>query len=297
MDQSWRALYPFESKYFDRGNGIKLHYIDEGAGDPVVMVHGNPTWSFHYRNLAKSLMARHRAIALDHVGMGLSDRPSEAEYRYTLDSRVEDFGKLVDHLGLETLSLVVHDWGGMIALSWAVDHPERVSRLVVLNTAGFPMPAGKLLPWQLALARGRLGEFLMRDLNAFVLGTAWTCAERGLSKEEKEGYLFPYRTKERRLAVTRFVQDIPLGVKDLAWQTVNKTGMRLSALSGIPVLVGWGARDFVFDDMFFAEWNRRLPRAEFQYFPNAGHLVLEDERDRLVPQIAEFLRKKPVRAG
>lgn len=149
----WKPLYPFESRYFDLG-GLRYHYLDEGSGPPVVMVHGNPTWSFYYRELIKSLRATHRCIAPDHIGCGLSDKPEVARYRYTLDERVADLEASLGHLGIERdVTLVVHDWGGMIGLSWALLKPERIARLVILNTGAFLLPAGKRLPRRLKLLR------------------------------------------------------------------------------------------------------------------------------------------------
>jgi len=139
-----RELYPFEGRYFDRGAGVRMHYLDEGEGPPVVMVHGNPTWSFYYRQLVLALRDGHRCIVPDHVGMGLSDKPGDDRYAYTLAQRVDDLEALLEHLGVDRdVTLVVHDWGGMIGMAWAARHPERVARLVILNTAAFPLPSDK----------------------------------------------------------------------------------------------------------------------------------------------------------
>ena len=128
---------------FDRG-GLRLHYIDEGEGEPVIMLHGNPSWSFLYRNLIDSLRGSHRVIVPDHIGCGLSDKPDDSQYAYTLKSRVDDLEALLDHLGLDReLTLVLHDWGGMIGMTYAARHPERIARLVVTNTAAFHLPAAK----------------------------------------------------------------------------------------------------------------------------------------------------------
>ena len=135
-------------------DGLRLHYLDEGAGEPVVMVHGNPTWSFYYRNLVEALRGSYRVVVPDHIGCGLSDKPDDSRYDYTLASRVDDLERLLDHLGLDRgLTLVVHDWGGMIGMAYAARHPERIARLVVLNTAAFHKPPGKSFPWPLWICR------------------------------------------------------------------------------------------------------------------------------------------------
>src|ERR1700730_9125742 len=122
-------------------DGLRLHYLDEGSGEPVVMVHGNPTWSFYYRNLVEALSGQYRTIALDQIGCGLSDKADDSKYSYTLESRVADLEALLDHLEVDReITLVVHDWGGMIGMTYAARHPERIARLVILNTAAFPLP-------------------------------------------------------------------------------------------------------------------------------------------------------------
>ena len=109
--------------------GLRLHYIDEGEGEPVVMLHGNPSWSFLYRNLIDSLRGSHRVIVPDHIGCGLSEKPDDSRYTYTLQSRMDDLEDLLDHLGLDReLTLVLHDWGGMIGMAYAARHPERIAR-------------------------------------------------------------------------------------------------------------------------------------------------------------------------
>ena len=138
---TWRELYPFEGHFLDRG-GLRYHYLDEGRGAPVLMLHGNPTWSFYYRDLITALRGDYRCIAPDHIGCGLSDKPGDDRYNYCLKSRVDDLEALADHLGLiERLTLVVHDWGGMIGMAWAVRRPQRLARLVGVNTAACLPPS------------------------------------------------------------------------------------------------------------------------------------------------------------
>src|SRR5947209_16449554 len=147
------ALYPFTGHFLPLEGG-RLHYLDEGAGHPVVMLHGNPTWSFYYRDLVQALRGSCRCVVPDHIGCGLSDRPPDGRYDYTLDRRARDLEALLDHLGLkDNLTLVLHDWGGMIGMTFASRFPERVKRLVVLNTAAFQLPPTKALPWQIGWCR------------------------------------------------------------------------------------------------------------------------------------------------
>lgn len=281
----------------DLGGGVNLHYLDEGEGDPVVMVHGNPTWSYYYRRLAAALRGDHRVIVPDHVGCGRSDKPTDDRYEYTLERRVRDLEALVDHLGLDAgLTLVVHDWGGAIGMGFAARHPGRVARLVVFNTAAFHLPPSKPFPWPLWLCRDTpLGAGLVRGLNAFCRGTARIgCKRTRMPRAVRDAYLAPYDSWADRIAIHRFVQDIPLRPGDRSYDVVSFMEDRLPAFADTPMLIGWGMRDFVFDRHFLAEWERRFPRAEVHQFPDAGHYVLEDEHERIVPLVRSFLAAHPV---
>ena len=288
------TLYPFEGKILDL-DGLSYHYLDEGAGPPVVMVHGNPTWSFYYRDLVLALRGRYRAVAPDHIGCGRSDKPDDARYEYTLERRVQDLGALIDHLGFDQVTLVVHDWGGMIGLTWATQNPDRIQRLVVLNTGAFVLPAGKPFPYQIALARTPgLGPMLVRGLNAFARGAVRFCVTRApMPPEVAAGYLAPYDSWRNRIALQRFVEDIPLRPSHKSWTLINQTAGKLEKLRSVPMLICWGMRDFVFDRHFLDEFNRRFPNAEVHRFDDAGHYILEDARDDVIPLISTFLAAHP----
>ena len=269
-----------------------MNYVDEGRGHPVVMVHGNPTWSFYWRRLIGSLRGECRAIAPDHIGMGLSEKPGRGEYPFTLARRCDDFAQFMDSLELtEPVTLVVHDWGGMIGMSWAVDHPARVARIVVLNTAAFLLPPGRSLPAALAVARSRpLGEMAVRGLNAFcVAATRVAVARAAMSREVRAGYLAPYDSWEHRLAVFEFVKDIPLAPGDRSYADVTRVTAKLGVLRDKPMLVGWGGKDFVFNGPFLAEWRRHFPAAAVHEFPDAGHYVMEDAADEIIALVRGFV--------
>jgi haloalkane dehalogenase len=291
-------LYPFESRYLPVKGG-RLHYLDEGVGEPVVCLHGNPTWSFYYRDVVKDLRTDYRVVAPDHIGCGLSDKPGDRDYDYTLDRRVDDVETLLEHLGLrENLTLVLHDWGGMIGMAFAARHPERVRRLVLLNTAAFLLPAGKRLPRSLWWVRKTpLGAGLVRGLNAFSRGAARYCVTSPMAPAVRAGYLAPYDSWANRIAVLRFVQDIPLRCEDRAYETVRRVQDGLERFRGTPTLICWGERDFVFDGDFLAQWRLRLPTAEYHTFANAGHYVLEDAGAQIRPLIRGFLERHPLAAA
>jgi haloalkane dehalogenase len=294
-----RELYPFEGRYLDI-NGHRLHTLDEGTGSSVVMVHGNPSWSFYYRNLALALRKNHRVIVPDHIGCGYSDKPPLADYPYTLERRVEDFSRAMEELDPgDDITLVVHDWGGMIGLGWAVEHADRVKRIVLLNTSAFPLPPTKKMPWTLSLVRNtKVGEWLVLGLNAFSRGaTRMAVTRRPMSAEIRKAYCAPYDSVANRIATLRFVQDIPLKPSDPSWKIVEETAGKLDRFNDTPVLVCWGAKDFVFDDHFLAEWRRRWPHAVVHRFEDCGHYILEDAADEVVARVRDFIGTHPVPTG
>ena len=292
--------YPFEPRRFDRGQGIEMSWLDEGPRDaePVVMLHGNPSWSYYWRKLVLGLRSDYRCIVPDHVGMGFSDKPGDERYAYTLQSRVDDLEKLLDHAGVgDNVTLAVHDWGGMIGFGWALKHAARVKRLVVLNTSSFPLPAAKALPWQLKLGRdSKLGALLIRGANAFAGGAALIGTERRMDAAVRHAYTAPYDSWDNRIATLRFVQDIPLEPGDAAWSLVERAGQALPSFADRPAFLGWGLKDFVFDHHFLDGFRAALPNATERVFADAGHYVLEERADELVPAIREFLQRHPLTA-
>lgn len=295
--------YPFQPRRFEVRPGIEMSYLDEGPsdGEVVVMLHGNPSWSYYWRHLVSGLRESYRCIVPDHVGMGLSDKPDDApkaspRYDYTLQSRIEDVDALLRHLGIDgPLTLAVHDWGGMIGFGWALKHPERIKRLVITNTASFPLPAEKAMPWQIAMGRhSRLGGWLIRRFNLFARGAAAFGTLRRLSPEVKQAYSGVYGGWANAISTLRFMQDIPLDSRDRAWPLLKAAEAQLPGYADRPAFIGWGMRDFVFDRHFLAGFTRALPRVQVHAFDDAGHYVLEDKHEVLVPAIRAFLDAHPL---
>ncbi len=283
--------HPDESFFYDHA-GLRMHYVDAGPRDapPVVMLHGNPTWSFYYRGLIDALRGTHRCVVPDHIGMGLSDKPRETHYDYTLEHRVLDVGRLINHLKLgDDITLVVHDWGGMIGFAWAVREVERVRRIVVMNTAAFRLPSTQPLPVELKLCRSPIGPMLVRGLNLFCRGTVRKGVVMPLAGDVRSAYLKPYDSWANRVAVMRFVQDIPLADDDRAMPIVREVEDGLHKLSDKPTMICWGMKDFVFTPKFLDEWVERAPWAVVHRFDNAGHLVLEDEAEAIVALVQSFM--------
>ena len=290
--------YPFTPQRFEVRPGIAMSYLDEGPrdGEVVLMLHGNPSWSYYWRKLVAGLSDRYRCIVPDHVGMGFSDKPDDAAYRYTLASRIEDVQTLLQHLNIEgKVTLAVHDWGGMIGVGWALRDPARVARLVVTNTAAFPLPPEKPMPWQLTLGRDSwLGAFAIRAFNAFSGIASHVGVVTRMPADVRRAYVAPYDSWANRIATLRFVQDIPLKPGDAAWNLVAESGKRLSEYADRPALLAWGLRDFVFDAHFLRGFEQRLPNAESLIFDDAGHYVLEDKAAIIVPKVRAFLDAHPL---
>ncbi len=294
MYQPPEKLYPFESQWLDIA-GFRMHFLDEGPRDaPVVlMVHGNPTWSFYYRNLVLALRDRYRCIVPDHIGCGLSDKPGKTQYPYTLERRISDLGALMDHIQPKMpVHMIVHDWGGMIGFGWAAERPEQIASMVIANTAAFPLPEEKKLPAALWLVRNtQLGALLVQGLNAFSGLAARVAFKKPVSAEVRKGYTGPYDSWDNRIATLRFVQDIPLKQGDPGYNIIQATESRLPDFADKPCLLAWGEKDFVFDLHFLNKWKRIFPDAKVLSYPDCGHYIFEDAGPPLTQAISDFLDK------
>jgi cis-3-alkyl-4-acyloxetan-2-one decarboxylase len=288
--QGWRAEYPFASHGLAVGSD-RLHYLDEGQGEVLLALHGNPTWSFYWRKIITALRDRYRLVAPDHLGCGLSDKPRTAPY--TLAQHIGNVVRLVDHLDLRNVTLLAHDWGGAIGLGALLARRERFARIVLLNTAAFPGP----LPWRIGVCRWPLlGPLVVRGLNGFARAalSQGTGHREGLSKTAREGLLAPYGNWRDRVAILRFVQDIPTSPAHPSWIELDRIVVGLPTLAELPSLLVWGMRDWCFTPWFLDQFCAVWPRAETFCLYDAGHYVVEDAHERMVPRLVEFLRRNPV---
>jgi haloalkane dehalogenase len=231
------------------------------------------------------------------MGCGLSDKPGDDRYEYTLKSRVDDLEALIEHLALDRgLTLVLHDWGGMIGMAYATRFAHRIKRIILFNTSAFLLPGHIKFPWQLWIIRNsRLGWFMVRGLNAFSRTAAFVCSKRKpLSKQLRDAYCAPYDTWNNRIATLRFVQDIPLQPEDRSYSIVSEVQEKLSSFQDRPVLICWGEKDFVFTSQVLDVWLQYMPRAEVHRFTDCGHYILEDAADEIPPIVRRFLDKHPL---
>lgn len=288
----WRHLFPFEPKFFTLpgeafsagNNPPRMHYVDEGVGDrPIVCVHGNPTWSFYYRAVITAFRDQQRVVAVDHVGCGLSDKPQR--YRYCLEQHIDNLRALINHLDLNRITLVMHDWGGAIGLGAAVKDLDRIERLVVLNTAAFPPP---YMPWQIAACRLPLaGNLAMRGLNLFALAALRMTHSRlpRLEPDVAAGLVAPYGNWSQRVAIARFVQDIPTRPSDSTWQVLESIEQQLSRLADRPASFVWGMRDWCFRPECLERLVRSFPRATVHRLEDVGHYVMEEAAQEVIAAI------------
>ena len=263
-----------------------MSYLDEGTGDEaVVMVHGNPTWSFYYRNIVLGLRGSIRCIVPDHLGCGLSDKPPG--FDYTLGEHITNLRALLDSLKLTKIHLIVHDWGGPIGLGTALARPEQLGRVVILNTAAF---ADTVVPLRIRMCRVPvLGELLVRGFNGFAGPATWMSVTRPLEPDVKQGFLYPYDNWANRIATHRFVVDIPSGHDTASDRALAGVEKKLPILKDKPVRILWGGQDFCFNRHYYDRWRKLLPDAKGDYLENAGHYVLEDEGQFCLNQIKVFL--------
>ena len=263
-----------------------MHYLDEGEGMPVILLHGNPTWSFMYRELVKHLRSDFRCIVPDHMGCGLSEKPQK--YTYRLKDHIDNLLLLIEHLGLESFHLVVHDWGGAIGFGAALQVIDRVKRIQVLNTAAF---RSNRIPLSIRLCRiPLLGELWVRGCNGFALPATRMAVEKKLSENVKQGYLFPYFDWDNRIATHRFVKDIPLSKGHVSYPELLRIEEGLAQFKEHPLNILWGGKDFCFNKAFYEEWRHRFPNASAHCLPDAGHYLLEDATEVCLERIAEFLK-------
>jgi haloalkane dehalogenase len=287
----WRALYPFAFHALDV-DGRTLHYLDESDGDAgqatLLFVHGNPTWSFHWRRLILALRNGYRCVAPDHLGCGMSDlqpRPLR------LADHIDNLLQLIDALDLERITLVAQDWGGAIGLGVLLRRRERFERIVLFNTGAF---RPWFIPWRIRVCRTPLlGPLAVRSGNAFVRAALSMTLnrKRRLEPEAAAGVLAPYDSWNRRAAVQQFIEDIPLSSRHPTWETLGAIEDRLPELDAMPALLVWGMRDWCFTpaclDRFAAVW----PHAEVQRLDDVGHWVVEDAPDEAARLLEDFLRR------
>lgn len=294
----WKALYPFESHFLEipksetSAEKVRLHWVEQGspiAEHTILCVHGNPTWSFTFRRVLTNLSDRARVIAVDHIGCGLSDKPSQ--YHYNLEQHVGNLARLIEQLDLRRVTLLVHDWGGAIGLGAALKVPNRIEQFVILNTAAFPPP---YVPWRIAACRlPWIGEWSMRRLNLFARAALTMTLNRlpRLEPAVEAGLLAPYHDWDSRIAIARFVQDIPRRKRQATWQVLTNIEEGLVLFADRPVRIVWGMKDWCFRPECLERLERLLPQSQTIRLADVGHYVMEEAPDEVVGQLRQAVAK------
>ena len=293
-DTAWGPLYPFASHTLDLA-GHQYHYLDESPSNAstqdvptLLFVHGNPTWSFHWRRLIQALRGEYRCIAPDHLGCGLSDLQTRP---LSLADHIDNLTSLIKALDLRRVTLVAQDWGGAIGLGALQQASDRFERIALFNTGAFPP---WFIPWRIRVCRWPIfGRLALQGVNAFSRAALRMTIPRlkQLDPAVAKAYLAPYHDWESRAAVYQFVKDIPLSERHPTWQTLEKIEQGLPKLATLPQLLVWGMRDWCFTpaclDRFVDYW----PNAEVHRLTDAGHWVVEDAPEDTEQRLTDWLQK------
>ena len=288
----WRELYPFESHWCEVQGG-RLHYVDEGpanAEQSLLFVHGNPTWSFHWRNLIRANCEDFRCVVPDHLGCGLSDLQP---HPLRLAEHIENLCELVRKLDLRRVTLVAQDWGGAIGLGALLRERTRFERIVLFNTGAF---RPWFIPWRIRVCRWPIfGKLALQGANAFSRAALRMTLSRtrGLDPQIADGYLAPYHNWTRRAAVYQFVKDIPLGPRHPTWHTLGEIEDALPSLADLPKLLVWGMQDWCFTPACLEKFRAAWPEARIQRLVDVGHWVVEDAPQESQQLLARFLTDSP----
>ncbi len=295
--EDWRALYPFESRYLDlpasetSADVVRMHYVEQGdpqAEQTVLCVHGNPTWSFTFRQVLQQVGSHARVIAVDHIGCGLSDKPQR--YSYTLQRHVGNLARLIEQLDLKRVTLLVHDWGGAIGVGAALKALARVDKFVLLNTALFPPP---YIPWRIAACRlPGFGPFAMRRLNLFARAALTMTLNRlpTLPPAVAAGLLAPYHDWNSRVAIARFVQDIPRRKSQATWQLLSSIEQSSELFADRPMRIVWGMKDWCFRVECLDRLTQLFPQAQVQRLEDVGHYVMEEAAGEVIQEVLACLQ-------
>jgi pimeloyl-ACP methyl ester carboxylesterase len=294
-DWTFGGTWPYQPKWFDTPGG-RLHYVDEGRpdGKPVVMVHGNPTWGYLYRNFIPPLVeAGYRCIVPDHLGFGRSDKPDDPDL-YQVPRHAERLDTLLESLDLHDATLVCQDWGGPIGFCWATRHPDRIGALCVLNTSAHRPEGNVKLPIPIHLFRTPLiGELMVKGAHMFVRGFLFKAGimhQDRITPTMRAAYLAPHPTYSSRTSILVFPREIPADDTGRVADFMGEVEEKLPLLNDKPTMIAWAMKDIAFVPKYLDKlWLRDFPNADVLRLPDAGHYLQEDAYERIVPKLLEHL--------
>jgi haloalkane dehalogenase len=288
--ETFDGTFPFRPK-FREINGFQMHYVDEGPGEPVVCVHGEPTWGYLYRKFITPLARSNRVVVPDHMGFGKSDVPQDMPY--VLAQHVDNLTKLLLELDLRDITLVFQDWGGPISFGFATAHPERVKRLVIMDTGVGVLPPGSKT-WISDMEEKGITEEVLGNMGTFIPQMfASTLVHRTATETMIRAYTAPFHAIASCKGAIAFPRDIPVGDDHPSAATMRSIQKRLDLLKDKAKTIIWGMQDSIFPRAVLDWWKKVYPDAERHELSEAGHFLQEDEPEKIVAIIADFLRKNP----
>ncbi len=284
--ETFDGTFPWQPR-FKAINGFDMHYVDEGKGEPIVCLHGMPTWGYLYREFIKDLSKGYRVVVPDHMGFGKSDVPQDKPY--TMAQHVDNLAKLVLAIGLKDITLVMQDWGGPIGFGFAVDHPDLVKRLVILNTSVGVMREGTKPWYQDFEKRGIYEQFfsnMKENLPRLLQG--------GLYHPERvtplmlRAYTSPFPAAEYCKGAVAFPRDIPIGMSHPTAAFMQSVRDKLDRLVKTPKILIWGMQDIVFSPAVIDRWHKFYPGTPVHQVEDAGHFLQEDAPAEIISTIRLF---------
>ncbi|MBD3227884.1 MAG: alpha/beta fold hydrolase [Candidatus Lokiarchaeota archaeon] len=290
-DETFNGTFPFKP-HFKKINGFNMHYVDEGNGEPIVLLHGEPTWGYLYRKFITHFSNTNRVIVPDHMGFGKSDVPEDK--RYVLKEHVDNLTKLLLELELENITLVMQDWGGPIGFGFATEHPDRIKRLVIMNTSVGVAKENRRL-WFESMVENGTYEQLMGNMKLFIPQIMFGFFEKKISREEKKllkkAYVAPFPNKKYCLGAKAFPLDIPKGKNHPSSEIMQKIRDRLNLLKDKQKILIWGMKDRIFPPKIINVWLKIYPNIEIHRINDASHFLQEDAPEEVISIITNFIKK------
>jgi len=289
--ETFDGTFPFKPN-FKEINGFQMHYVDEGSGEPIVCLHGMPTWSYLYRNFIKLLSKNYRVIAPDQMGFGKSDVPQDKPY--LLKQHIDNLTKLLLSFDLKDITFIGQDWGGPVEFGFAVDHPERVKRFVIMNTAIGVMKEGTK-PWYYDWEKKGIYEKFFSNMKENIpkLFQMSVYNKEKITPTILKAYTTPFPNKESCIGAVAWPRDIPIGNSHPSTEAMLHIRQNLDILADIPKILIWGLRDIVFSKRMIEWWNKIYPGIETYEIENASHFLQEDAPDEITSLIEKFLKNNP----
>lgn len=278
--ESFRLLFPYPPRYF-RVGAHRLHYVDVGEGKTLLLLHACPMWSFSFRAVIAELSATHRVIALDQMGFGLSDKPYDYDYR--IEAHVDHLEAFVKELDLKDMTLLMHGRGTTIGMGYAVRHPDNIRGFITLNSMAF---SDFHLPYYLQICRVKwIGAKIVMGLSLLLHGRA------NQSATVRYGYDLPFPDRKSKIAILRFIEDIPCVPEDDSAQSMFEIESALRSLHTLPGCIIWGMKDWLYTEQNLLKWQQYFPQAEVHRIARAGRYLTEDAPEEFLDLVRGFLMR------